>query len=66
MYEWYSPNELPQTGVVLLAYYDNTPEIMYMHSDGNWYYAWNKKQANNAPDCWRYLPPRPKTVRVTP
>ena len=66
MCEWYSPNELPQPNVILLAYYDNSPYLMYIEKDGTWYFAWTHEQARNSPDCWRYIPPRPRTINATP
>jgi hypothetical protein len=36
MVEWYTPDHFPQHGVPLLAYYDNSPNFLYIDNDGNW------------------------------
>ncbi len=64
MSEWYLPNELPQANVLVLAYCGNAPVILYVEHDGNWHYAWDKKRVQKLPECWRYLPPRPKTLNT--
>lgn len=65
MIEWYTSDHLPQPNIPLLAYYENAPQLIYVDKNGDWRFWWGEKAAN-PPDCWRYLPPRPRLIAARP